>query len=282
MSDIVTEGFDEGIDTVCNWVSLTLSANIEILQFLGSEDINGTGNQLNNTIIGNDGDNRLDGGTGTDTLQGGLGSDTYVVNTSSDIVIEDVDAGEDTVISSAFYVMSANVEILVLTGQAASGVGNELGNTITGNGADNVLEGQAGNDTLNGAGGTDLLDGGDGYDTLIGGSGSDRLTGGLGDDIYEVDNALDIVAEAADAGFDTVQAKINYTLGANVEALQLLGTASISGTGNEDDNTIEGNAGANTIDGGAGADFIAGGLGNDIYVVDDVGELLFRGKWPRL
>ncbi|MCU7252016.1 calcium-binding protein, partial [Pseudomonas koreensis] len=49
------------IDTVRASVDWTLSANLENLILTGSA-INGTGNELNNTLTGNDGDNTLNGG----------------------------------------------------------------------------------------------------------------------------------------------------------------------------------------------------------------------------
>ena len=59
--------------------------------------------------------------------------------------------------------------------------------------------------------------GGDGDDTLDGGIGSDTLNGGMGNDIYVVDNSGDSVTESANAGTDTVQSTITFTLGANLE-----------------------------------------------------------------
>jgi len=47
---------------------------------LGSGAINGTGNALNNVIIGNAKANVLTGGAGIDTETGGAGSDFFVFN----------------------------------------------------------------------------------------------------------------------------------------------------------------------------------------------------------
>jgi len=56
---------------------------------------------------------------------------------------------------------------------------------------------------------------------------------------------------------------VTYTLGSNVEDLELIGTNAIDGTGNELDNTITGNGKANTLRGQDGVDEIHGGLGDD-------------------
>ena len=135
-----------------------------------------------------------------------------------------------------------------------------------------MLTGNDGNDTLKGEAGDDTLSGGAGNDTLNGGAGADTMAGGLGDDSYIIDNAADVVTEAASQGTDTVTASVAYTLAANAENLTLVGSAALSGTGNADANVLTGNAGANvltgndgndTLKGGAGMDRLSGGLGND-------------------
>lgn len=310
VGDSVVENANEGTDTVQSAVTFTLPANVETLVLTGMAAINGTGNTLNNSLIGNSAANVLNGGTGADTMAGGAGNDTYVVDNGGDAVVENVGEGTDTVQSAITYTLPANVENLTLTASfAINATGNALANTLTGNSAANVLTGGAGDDIyVVGAGDTVIENAGEGTDTvqssvtftlpnnvenlvltgtsaingtgnaldnsltgntaaniLNGGAGADSMVGGAGNDIYVVDNAGDVVTEAASAGIDTVQSAITYTLPANVENLTLTGSAAINGTGNALANTLTGNTAANVLTGGAG---------NDIYVVDNVGDVV--------
>ena len=287
--DRVDEANVAGTDLVLSSVSFSLAGGFaENLTLTGHADINGTGNGLANTLIGNSGRNRLDGGTGADRLQGGGGNDTYVVDNLQDVVEETANAGIDLVESSLSYTLvGREIEHLTLTGGLAiNGTGNAFANRITGNGAAN------------------RLDGGEGADTLDGGGGADRMTGGTGNDVFVVDNAGDVVVELAGGGADTVRSSVSFSLDRidHVEALELLGAAPVNGTGDSGDNRIVGNLGANLLSGGlgndtlhggggadtlrggdgadslvggAGIDRLEGGAGNDIYVIadlDNIGE----------
>lgn len=97
-----------------------------------------------------------------------------------------------------------------------------------------------------------------------------------GNDCYVVDNASDLVIEEVNAGMDTVQASVSYTLGANLENLKLAGSAAIDGRGNTLANMLTGNAAANflhggdgndVLDGQAGKDMVVGGAGNDTFLM---------------
>ena len=119
-----------------------------------------------------------------------------------------------------------------------------------------VETGSSANDRLVGSGGNDTIDGAGGTDTLI---------GGAGDDTYYVTNTTTQIVEKAGEGVDTIIAKGDYTLPANVENLVVSSTSTNGwqGTGNGLDNVITGNTGANLLDGGAGNDTLDGGAGND-------------------
>ena len=54
----------------------------------------------------------------------------------------------------------------------------------------------------------------------------------------------------------------------------LQGGADLTGYGNSEANTLYGNGGNNVLDGGGGADTMYGGAGNDLYMVDNVGDVV--------
>lgn len=199
--DRVFEMQNGGTDLVRTLINYSLTANVENLSLMGTGNLTGRGNALDNTIRGNAGDNLLAGAIGDDTLFGGAGNDTlngglgadrmvggvgddfYAVDNVGDRVIELAGGGVDRVQSTVSFSLSANVENLTLAGtEAINGVGNAQANMIFGNAAANVLNGQAGHDHLDGRAGDDRLIGGLGNDTLFGGAGNDRLNGGLGAD----------------------------------------------------------------------------------------------------
>ena len=181
IGDAVTELANEGVDLVQSKVTYMLAANVENLTLTGTTAINGTGNALdnvlignsaNNTLIGGAGNDRIDGGTGNDTMVGGTGNDTYVVNVATDVVTENASEGTDTVESRVTLTLGNNIENLTLTGTAAiNGTGNTANNVLKGNSAVNSLTGAAGNDTLDGGARTDTLTGGTGNDTYLMGRG---------------------------------------------------------------------------------------------------------------
>lgn len=262
VGDWVEEAAGNGNDTVQSSVDFTLTATVENLTLTGSAAVSGTGNGLNNVLIGNSaanylegggGNDTIDGGAGADVLAGGIGNDTYTVDDQGDWVEEAAGAGTDTVFASVHYTLSDNVENLTLTGSSnISATGNGLANNLVGNNGSNYLDGGAGNDTLDG------------------GAGADVMAGGIGNDTYYVDHSGDWVEEATGQGNDTVISTVSLTLFDNADSLVLIGSSAINATGNGLDNYIEGNSAANVITGGGGNDYLVGGAGNDTFVFSGV------------
>ncbi|MEN9657602.1 MAG: hypothetical protein RL571_1067 [Pseudomonadota bacterium] len=97
IADVITENAAEGTDLVQANVSWTLGNNLENLTLTGSAAINGTGNALNNVLIGNAGANTLTGAVGNDTLSGGAGADALIGGAGNDTYVLARGDGSDTV-----------------------------------------------------------------------------------------------------------------------------------------------------------------------------------------
>lgn len=238
IKDKVVEGANQGIDSVRSSISYGLGNHVENLVLIGSQNLDGKGNNLANTITGNSGHNVLNGDVGADTLIGGMGDDTYLVDNIADTTIELANGGIDRVRTAlADYKLADHVEYLEFTGtRNSNGTGNDTANTIIGNVGNNILDGAAG---------------------------ADELIGKLGNDTYIVSDAGDLVVEAVGEGVDLVKSSLaDYTLTEQVENLELL-TGAISGTGNDLVNTIIGNDANNILSGGIGDDTLVGGVGAD-------------------
>jgi len=246
---------------------LTFSGVFErVIGSVYGDTIAGTG--LSETLIGDYGNDRLIGGGGGDILRGGHGNDVLIGGLGADLF--DGGAGIDT---GDFSATSGAVQIDLKTGMhggdAAGDVFLSVERFLLGAQHDTFIASDDGTAfTVYGLAGDDLLVGGLANDVLDGGTGADFMAGGAGADTYYVDAREDFVAENAGEGIDTVYSTINYTLGANVEWLKLIGRAA-NGAGNSLDNRIDGNGYANVINGLSGADRMAGGGGNDIYYVDN-------------
>jgi Ca2+-binding RTX toxin-like protein len=225
VGDGITEYAGDGIDLVQASVTYTLADNIENITLTGNSGLNGSGNSLNNILTGNNGNNTLtgaagndtlNGGGGTDNMVGGTGDDYYVVDSTTDVIAENANEGNDTVQSSVTRSLTADIENLLLTGtNAINGTGNASANLLVGNSAVNTLTGAAGNDILQGLAGNDILsdsggnglyDGGSGADTMTGSVGNEMFIGGLGNDTITTGTGSDVIAFNVGDGLDLVNA----------------------------------------------------------------------------
>lgn len=216
-----------GNDFVYSYLSAyTLGGNLENLRILSGGSANGTGNALNNYIYAGAGNNVLDGGDGSDTI-------SYVYASAG----VSIDLG----LSSAQATGGSGSDTLR---RFENIHGSKYADMLTGDNANNRLNGDAGNDVLNGRGGADSMTGGDGSDTYY--------VDDIGDTVSETNASL------TTGGNDTVFSFLSaYTLGANLENLRILTSASANATGNALNNVIYAGAGDNVLDGGAGNDTLS-------------------------
>ncbi|MFV5359715.1 calcium-binding protein [Acinetobacter oleivorans] len=214
----IFEENNEGIDTI----NLLEKIDYFDLNFYSNvENLNASSTiSLNNNYIGNELNNQIWGSNQNDIIDGRNGIDTVLY-------------------SNAKSAVTVNLSNTAAQATGGSGLDTLLNvENLTGSAYNDTLIGNTANNTLNG------------------GVGADRMEGGLGNDTYYVDNASDVVVEAASGGTDLVYATVSHTLAAEVENLSLQGTASINATGNALNNIIYTNAGNNIIDGGAGIDTV--------------------------
>ncbi|AUQ73557.1 M10 family metallopeptidase C-terminal domain-containing protein [Phaeobacter piscinae] len=193
----------------------------------------GIGSSYDDILIGNDGDNVLDGRAGNDRMAGNGGDDVYFVDSIDDIVREEENGGNDTVIVVADGLDLgdiANVETIIYAGGTPGTPGSDAPDApnggptdatdslIIGDESSETLDGGAGGNTIFGLGGDDLIIGGrdtlasrdinntiaiedledqtetdDGNDALYGGDGNDTINGGAGDDLLDGGDGDDLL-----------------------------------------------------------------------------------------
>lgn len=262
-----------------------------ILNGLGGGDVL-YGGGGDDTLKGGAGNDFLDGGSnpdyfndigsttsiasGLDRLEGGLGDDTYYIN-DNDLVIENTNEGNDTIVTNISYVLPQNVENLSLDNQIvdvtdvnagiagkSTPIAESLRNSENssdrnvvqsiGSDSENSLDlieensqtslnatGNELNNKISGSSDSNIINGLAGNDTLDGERGNDFIDGGEGDD--------------------------NLSGGKGDD--QLLG-----GNGND---SLTGNDGNDILDGENGLDSLIGGSGFDSLYGANNDDLLFGG-----
>jgi Ca2+-binding RTX toxin-like protein len=107
-TDTITEGFNQGIDTVRSSVTNILNdPNVENLLLTGGANIGGAGNSLDNKITGNIASNILNGLGGNDLLTGGGGNDQFFFNTA--LPASGIDTINDFAVGSDNFLLSKSV-----------------------------------------------------------------------------------------------------------------------------------------------------------------------------
>ncbi|MCJ8281914.1 MAG: type I secretion C-terminal target domain-containing protein [Rivularia sp. ALOHA_DT_140] len=253
-------------------VNVNLEAGIAT-EFSGDTDTltsieNVIGSAGDDEIIGDDNSNIIFGEEGKDSLQGKQGDDKLIGGKDGDVI----DGGEGNDTTSYFTAKEAVTANLTNTQENtgdAQGDSFQSIENLEGSEFGDRLIGDVQNNDIRGLGGDDSLDGLTGDDTMSGGSGNDT---------YKVESVNDVVIENINQGIDTVDAAIDYILGANLENLNLLeGTSALSGTGNELNNIINGNSRNNTLNGEAGNDTLVGLSGNDVISGGDGDDSITGG-----
>jgi Ca2+-binding RTX toxin-like protein len=122
--DTITELSGEGTETVYSTLDYTfVGTYLENLVLQGTA-INGTGNELNNSITGNSSNNILSGGAGNDTLNGSTGADILTGEGGNDLLY----LGSDTVTDTVNYASGDGVDTVY---NFVRGVGGDVLNFVS-------------------------------------------------------------------------------------------------------------------------------------------------------
>jgi Ca2+-binding RTX toxin-like protein len=284
-----------GYDRIITGLDYSLGAferaDIEVLELVGAA-MTGTGNNLNNLIIGTAGANTLDGGQGSDEMRGGLGDDVYYLDSLGDRVVEEAGGGIDDVrIATALFYLTGpgnppqqltttlsmndawmqQVEnVLLDETRTLHLVGNNLNNRLISNDRDSSVSGGAGDDTIDPGLGRDVVDGGAGNDLLIADYGT--VTYAISTAVPGRSNGFSGNLAEGYSGqyFRADNGNVDNTVVfSGIERFQVTtgGGGDFVWTGDGDD-TVDGGAGDDHLRTGKGADVIDGGIGVDRWEAD--------------
>jgi len=205
-----------------------LPANVENLMLMGTLPFAGTGNALDNVIIGNGANNKLIGRAGADHLDGGAGIDTA---------------------SYAGSPSGVNVSLATGTGTGGDAEGDTLVNIER-------LIGSSFNDTLEGDAGNNVLRGGAGVNTVS----YEHATAGV-----VVNLNLSTPQNTIGAGIDELHGFRN-AIGSNFDDVLIGSGLSNTLSGLDGNDRLIGSTGRDVLIGGNGVDILTGNLGPDTFV----------------
>ncbi|WP_445626190.1 beta strand repeat-containing protein [Nostoc sp. DSM 114167] len=240
-----TTGITSTFDATTNIGVISSTADTTVFNYKNIEQLNITGTDYNDYLVGSNGNDTLRSGNGNDTIDGGAGEDFLDISLSTGNHLLNGGNGNDSL-------------------QALSSIEDEFGNyvkdSVSGN---NTLNGGAGNDILYVSGSADdnLLDGGDGNDFLSvfsDASGENTLNGGVGNDTLDVSGSTGNNLLDGGDGNDSLRA--SYATGNNTV---------IGGNG---DDTLTGGIGDAILIGGKGNDRLFGEGGTDTFVFNSFDE----------
>ncbi|HEX7641975.1 MAG TPA: calcium-binding protein [Burkholderiaceae bacterium] len=216
-----------GASAATSAASVTLPGTIQNMQLTGSASITATANALDDVITANTGNDTLVAGAGSDTLVGSGGSTTYDVNSSDgNLAIQNSGAADTLVFDNSLRESDITAASAVVNGQNVVTLTTDLGQTITIAGSLNQVSFADGNTAT----------------------------------IAEL-----LAGSYTDSSNATTYSNVSATAGTGITTLALTGSASITGTANAGNDTLDSNSGNDTLVAGSGKDTFVGGAGNTTY-----------------
>ena len=244
-----------------------------------NNDINGTGNELDNVIKGNIGNNILKGEDGNDVLVGNDGNDIIYSGNDDDVLIagsakksNSNDEKEDLTNEELKDLINQKDNIDASQFETEDKDGKHYQNELYGESGDDLLIGDRGDDYLNGGSDNDYLYGGKGDDVLVGGEGQDVIHGNEGRDVLIAGNHNNIPIE-------TLKRLKDYkSFISNVEQYESEAGQDSELYGDEEDDLLIGDKGDDNLYGGKDNDYLYGGRGNDNLYGEDNDDHLYGGE----